>query len=91
LNGIAMEVFVLSFVITVLAVLGLGLGTLTRGSVLKGSCGGLGAVAEASDACAFCRAPCRKRKIGRPGLVNQETSREAPGGAVAIASIEKDP
>lgn len=60
-----MEVFVLSFLIFVLAALGLAVGTLVRGSVLKGSCGGLGAAAGVTDGCGFCQPSCNTQEIAQ--------------------------
>lgn len=75
-----MEVFVLSFVIIALAVFGLAVGTLFRGSVLKGSCGGLGATLGARDSCEFCETPCDEA----------ESDRHVPGNVSALHPVSPD-
>ncbi len=45
----------------VIAALGLGLGTLAGRSVLKGSCGGLGA----AMGCGICQPSCKAQEIER--------------------------
>lgn len=72
-----MEVFVLSFIILGLTILGMALGVILRGQTIKGSCGGLNAIAGA-DKCVVCQkeidpnspvrarmeCPNRRRKAG---------------------------
>ena len=60
-----MELFILSFVVIGLAVLGMALGVLLRGSELKGTCATLSGGVLASMACEIC--PARHRRDpGRP-------------------------
>ena len=60
-----MELFVLSFLVIGLAVLGMAAGVLARGSELKGTCATLGGDGRISMACEICtarhrRAACRE-------------------------------
>lgn len=62
-----MEIFILTFVVIGLAVLGMAVGVLVRGSELKGTCATLSGADYASVACEIC--PARHwhgaRKPGR--------------------------
>ena len=49
-----METFVLAFVLLLLVVLGMSLGVMLMGKRIKGSCGGLNAIAGA-DKCVVCQ------------------------------------
>ncbi len=51
-----MTTFVLAFVLLLLIVLGMSLGVILMGRTIKGSCGGLNAVAGA-DKCLVCSKP----------------------------------
>ena len=48
-----MEIFVLAFIILILAVLGMSVGVILSGRTIKGSCGGLNAISDA-DKCVVC-------------------------------------
>lgn len=49
-----METFILAFVLLLLVVLGMSLGVMLMGKRIKGSCGGLNAIAGA-DKCVVCQ------------------------------------
>ncbi len=57
-----MKVFLLTFLIFLLAVLGLALGWLFSNRTLKGSCGGLSAIPGMEKSSCSCSNPCEKRK-----------------------------
>lgn len=57
-----MKVFLLTFVIFGLAMIGLALGWLLNQRTLKGSCGGLSSIPGHEDAQCACSSPCEKRK-----------------------------
>lgn len=50
-------VYLLSFIVILLALLGLGLGVLAGREPIRGSCGGLG-----GSACSSCHNPCPRRR-----------------------------
>lgn len=61
-----MEIFILTFVVIGLAVLGMAMGVLIRGSELKGTCATLNGTDYASIACEIC--PARHwRGARKPG------------------------
>ena len=49
-----MEVFIVAFIVLALAVGGMALGVVLNGRTIKGSCGGLNAIADA-DRCVVCK------------------------------------
>ncbi|WP_224823823.1 (Na+)-NQR maturation NqrM [Cognatishimia sp. MH4019] len=51
-----METFVLAFIFLLLIVIGMAIGAIVMGKTIKGSCGGLNAVAGA-DKCLVCKKP----------------------------------
>ncbi len=51
-----METFVLAFIFLLLIVVGMAIGAIVMGKTIKGSCGGLNAVAGA-DKCLVCKKP----------------------------------
>lgn len=51
-----METFILAFVFLILIVTGMAIGAILMGKTIKGSCGGLNAVAGA-DKCLVCKKP----------------------------------
>lgn len=51
-----METFILAFVLLTLIVTGMAIGAIVMGKTIKGSCGGLNAVAGA-DKCLVCKKP----------------------------------
>ena len=51
-----METFILAFVFLLLIVVGMAIGAIVMGKTIKGSCGGLNAVAGA-DKCLICKKP----------------------------------
>jgi hypothetical protein len=53
-GAISLETFVLAFVLLLLIVLGMSLGVILMGKNIKGSCGGLNAIAGA-DKCLVCK------------------------------------
>ncbi|MEB4590660.1 (Na+)-NQR maturation NqrM [Candidatus Thiothrix sp. Deng01] len=57
-----MKIFLLTFLIFLLAVLGLAIGWLFSNRSLKGSCGGLSAIPGMENAHCSCSNPCEKRK-----------------------------
>jgi hypothetical protein len=65
-----MTVFVLSFAVIVLAMLGLAAGVLLGRGPIAGSCGGLGQ----GNACAACTSPCSKRRRARAPSPSREAS-----------------
>ena len=56
-----MKIFLLTFVVFGLAVLGLAIGWLLTNRTLKGSCGGLATIPGIEKSCS-CANPCEKRK-----------------------------
>lgn len=66
-----MATFILAFGLLLLIVLGMALGVMMRGKTIKGSCGGLNAIAD-SDKCVVCSkdidpdSPLRERLAGCP-------------------------
>jgi len=66
-----MSTFVLAFGVLLLVMLGMALGVILRGKTIKGSCGGLNAIAD-SDKCVVCAkdidpdSPLRERLAGCP-------------------------
>lgn len=52
-----MGIYVFSFVVCSLAMLGLGLGVIAGRGTIRGSCGGLN---QLGDACESCARPCKK-------------------------------
>ncbi len=70
-----MDIFILTFVIFILVIIGLATGVLLRGKVLKGSCGGISALGleKACD----CEEPCDnlKAKIARGEATAEELTR----------------
>ncbi|MBJ6609093.1 MAG: (Na+)-NQR maturation NqrM [Candidatus Thiothrix moscowensis] len=57
-----MKLFLLTFCIFLLAVLGLALGWLFNNRSLKGSCGGLASIPGMEKSQCSCSNPCEKRK-----------------------------
>ncbi|WML92047.1 (Na+)-NQR maturation NqrM [Thiothrix lacustris] len=57
-----MEIFLLTFLIFLLAVLGLAIGWLFNSKVLKGSCGGLSSIPGIAKSDCSCSNPCEKRR-----------------------------
>ncbi|WP_242632781.1 (Na+)-NQR maturation NqrM [Thiothrix fructosivorans] len=57
-----MKIFLLTFLIFLLAVLGLALGWIFNSRVLKGSCGGLSGIPGIEKSDCSCSNPCEKRK-----------------------------
>lgn len=66
-----MATFILAFGLLLLIMLGMALGVMMRGKTIKGSCGGLNAIAD-SDKCVVCSkdidpdSPLRERLAGCP-------------------------
>lgn len=56
-----MELFLVSFLIFLLAILGMGLGILAGRPPIKGSCGGLYGVRGLGSGCVACDRPCPDR------------------------------
>ena len=67
-----MDVFVASFVLFLLAVLGMAVGVLAGRPAIKGSCGGLNRAADGLPTCDFCARPCAARER------RQRLTEEAP-------------
>jgi hypothetical protein len=64
-----MEIFLMSFVIMGLAILGMAVGVLLGRRPIAGSCGGLG---QLGLACGSCDKPCaKKQKHSAAGLSDQ--------------------
>ena len=57
-----MEVFLLTFLIFGLAIIGLALGWILNHRSLQGSCGGLSAIPGIAKSDCSCSNPCEKRK-----------------------------
>jgi len=55
---IPMEIFLISFVVMVIALLGMGVGVLFGKSPIKGSCGGLNTLSRLGLDCSSCSEPC---------------------------------
>lgn len=53
-----MEIFLISFVVMAIALLGLGVGALWGKTNIKGSCGGLNTLARLRVDCTCCGEPC---------------------------------
>lgn len=56
-----MTVFLVTFVVLLLAVAGMAIGVICGRQPIQGSCGGLSAI-DASLACNACERPCAKRQ-----------------------------
>ncbi len=63
-------IFVVSFLVVTLAVLGMAAGVLLGRRPIAGSCGGLGG----GGACAACTRPCEKRRRAQHGDPTQAES-----------------
>jgi len=59
-----MALFLMSFLVITLAVLGMAVGVLCGRRTLKGSCGGLNRITGVEDVCESCLSPCEKRQKG---------------------------
>lgn len=62
-----MEIFILSFIVVVLVVVGMAVGVMFKRAPIQGSCGGLNAI-EGSDHCVVCKRPhdpdsCYQKKL----------------------------
>ncbi len=57
-----MDLFIASFLLFLLAVLGMAVGVLAGRPAITGSCGGLNRAADGLPACDFCARPCARRK-----------------------------
>jgi Uncharacterized protein conserved in bacteria len=57
-----MKIFLLTFLIFGLAIIGLALGWILNQRSLKGSCGGLAAISGIEKSDCSCSNPCEKRK-----------------------------
>jgi hypothetical protein len=55
---VPMEIFLISFVVMVIALLGMGVGVLFGKSPIKGSCGGLNTLSRLGLDCSSCSKPC---------------------------------
>lgn len=56
--GQFMEIFLISFVVMAIALLGMGVGVLWGKTSIKGSCGGLNTLARLGVDCTACAKPC---------------------------------
>lgn len=56
-----MSVFIVAFVVILLAVVGMSVGVLMSDRRLKGSCGGLNTIKGLEGSCS-CESPCEKRR-----------------------------
>ena len=56
-----MSIFIVTFVVILLAVIGMSLGVILNDRRLKGSCGGLNTIKGLEGSCS-CESPCEKRK-----------------------------
>ena len=57
-----MELFLISFVVLLLALLGMGIGVLFGRNPIKGSCGGLNRLIGLGLQCDVCTEPCDEHK-----------------------------
>ena len=69
-----MELFLISFVIIGLALLGMGIGVLFGRGSLKGSCGGLNTIGGLDTECPVCSGNCEKDDGSQLNANNQEVS-----------------
>lgn len=60
-----MEIFLISFIVIALALLGMGVGVLWGKTSIKGSCGGLNTLARLGLDCTACAEPCDLDKDGK--------------------------
>lgn len=61
---IPMEIFLISFVVMVISLLGMAIGVLRGKSPIKGSCGGLNTLSRLGLDCSGCSEPCDPNKKG---------------------------
>lgn len=77
-----MEIFLVSFIVIVLALLGMGVGALVGKTNIKGSCGGLNTLGRLGIDCTGCTEPCDPDKdekiIGQSSGKRPETSGVCP-------------
>lgn len=70
-----MAIFLISFGVLVLAVLGMAVGVMLTGRPIKGSCGGLNNVAGLEAECPICSGRCEKNMGGNENAVVVESER----------------
>ena len=63
-----MEIFLITFIIMIIAVTGMALGVLLGRLGIKGSCGGLNTLKGLESACFACSGSCGKKEAGRREL-----------------------
>jgi hypothetical protein len=74
-----MSEFLLSILVFMLAVAGMGVGLLRGRRGIQGSCGGLNNIpGAASDCGGACRRPCSKRGKAAPAPAGRDMTRHAP-------------
>ena len=71
-----MQIFLLTFVVLLLAFLGRAAGVLLNNRELKGSCGGLSNIPGIKGDCS-CANPCEKRKARMAQEANENTNNSA--------------
>ena len=71
-----MELFLISFVVLLIALLGMGIGVLFGRSPIKGSCGGLNKLVGLGLQCDVCIEPCDEHKnlASSPSIRRSEPS-----------------
>ncbi len=57
-----MNIFIVTFLVMLLAVLAMAVGVLAGRRGIQGSCGGLNNIQGLEDSCSICSQPCEKRK-----------------------------
>ena len=71
-----MQIFLFTFVVLLLAFLGMAAGVLLNNRELKGSCGGLSNIPGIKGDCS-CANPCEKRKARMAQEANENTNNSA--------------
>jgi hypothetical protein len=57
-----MNIFIATFIIMLIAVIGMAVGVLSGRRGIQGSCGGLNNIEGLEGSCSVCSEPCEKRK-----------------------------
>jgi hypothetical protein len=74
-----MEIFLLTFVVFLLALGGMAIGVIVSDRRIKGSCGGLAAMdGMESDCAGACRRPCPKRRAAMRREAREAARTEIP-------------
>ena len=80
-----MEIFLISFVVMAIALLGMGVGVLWGKTNIKGSCGGLNTLGQLGLDCSACSEPCDsdEKVICQSSGQHSDTSEVCPKALVS--------